>query len=58
MFKLFAALLILFFVGKSVSALDLLAAEACDPMQCKPPNCRCASTTLDDKIPEAQIPQV
>lgn len=58
MLKLFAVVLILAFVEKSTLAIDLLAAETCDPMQCKPPNCRCASTILDDKIPEAQIPQV
>lgn len=41
-----------------ISKRDLELAKTCDPSVCKPPSCRCASTTLDDKIPIAQIPQV
>ncbi len=41
-----------------ISKRDLELAATCDPNVCKPPNCRCASTTLDDKIPVPQIPQV
>lgn len=41
-----------------IAKRDLELALQCDPNVCKPPGCRCASTTLDDKIPVAQIPQV
>lgn len=41
-----------------ITKRDLELAATCDPNVCKPPSCRCASTTLDEKIPVAQIPQV
>lgn len=41
-----------------ISKRDLEIASTCDPNLCKAPNCRCASITLDDRIPVAQIPQV
>jgi hypothetical protein len=33
-------------------------AETCDPKKCFAPNCRCASTTLDEKIPIDKTPQL
>jgi hypothetical protein len=33
-------------------------AETCDPKKCFAPNCRCASTLLDDKIPIEKTPQL
>lgn len=41
-----------------ISKRDLKLAASCDPSACKPPNCRCSSTILDEKIPVPQIPQV
>ncbi|KAJ6646914.1 Chitin deacetylase 8 [Pseudolycoriella hygida] len=41
-----------------ITKRDSQLAETCNPTVCKPPNCRCASTTLDDKIPIQQIPQL
>lgn len=41
-----------------ITKRDLELAVQCDQSVCKPPACRCASTTLDEKIPVDQIPQV
>jgi hypothetical protein len=37
---------------------ELPLAETCDPKKCFAPNCRCASVTLDEKIPVDKTPQV
>lgn len=62
MVKLYTLILLLFFAILSVKAADstdgLLLAQSCNPLTCKPPNCRCASTSLDDNISIGQTPQL
>lgn len=47
-----------FRAAEPLAAGQLRLAENCDPEQCKLPNCRCASTELNETIAVSETPQL